>query len=53
MFRYQVRYVFREVLRCSWELTKVVESDVAIDSKEIASRLGIDENAIVNIELIK
>ena len=52
MVRYRVSYTVKEEFNCLWQNTEIIESDDAISRKEIAIRLNISIDSIVNIEII-
>lgn len=41
-----------EEFNCKWNETELLESDEAISRKEIASRLNINADSIIHIELL-
>ena len=53
MVRYRVTYIVEESFGCKFNQTVVIESEIAISRKEIASKLGIDLDSIIDIEVIK
>lgn len=52
MVRYRVSYTVKEEFNCLWQNTEIIESDEDISRKEIARRLNISVDSIVNIEVI-
>ena len=52
MVRYRVSYTVKEIFNCLWQNTEIIESDEAISRNEIARRLNISVDSIVNIEVV-
>lgn len=52
MVRYRVTYTVKEEFNCNWQNTEIIESDEAISRKEIARRMNISVDSIVNIEVL-
>jgi hypothetical protein len=52
MVRYRVTHIVEESFGCKFNQTLVIESEIAISRKEIASKLSIDIDSIINIEVI-
>lgn len=52
MIRYRVIYADNSAFGVCWNQTQIVESDSPISRKEIASRLNIDINNIVKIDVL-
>lgn len=52
MVRYRVTYITEESFGCKFNQTMVIESEIAISRKEIASRLKIDIDSIVDIKVL-
>ena len=52
MVRYRVIYNTEVKFGYKMQQTDIIESDVAISRKEIASRLNIDADSIVDINIL-
>lgn len=52
MVRYRVSYIVEADFGCKWNQTEILESEEAISRKEIARRLNIDIDSIINIEIL-
>ena len=52
MVRYRVTYIAEAEFGCKWDQTAILESEDAISRKEIARRLNIDTDSIVDIVVI-
>lgn len=54
MVRYRITYTVEEKFNCKWDKTVllILESDEAISRKEIASRLNINADSIIRIEVL-
>ena len=52
MVRYRVTYTVKEEFNCYLQNARIIESDEAISRKEIARRMNISIDSIVNIEVL-
>lgn len=52
MVRYRVTHNVESEFECVWPTTNIVESDEALSRKDIAKRLNIDVNKIVDIKIL-
>lgn len=52
MVRYRVIYTSPAEFGCVWHNTQIIESENPISRKEIARRLDINTDSIVEIEVI-
>lgn len=52
MIRYRVIETIEGTFGCEWQKAHALESDEPISRKEIARRLGIDINNIVDIQVV-
>ena len=52
MVRYRVTYTVKEKFNCLWQNTEIIESDDSISRNEIARRMNISVDSIVNIEVL-